>query len=89
MSDILRWQTVKTRKPHRCWGCGKSYPARTEMISAAYADGGTVFGCYWCETCEEYIHQHFESGDECGYGDIYANDPEGWEALKKETEVLA
>ncbi|HBG21971.1 MAG TPA: hypothetical protein DDW83_01805 [Peptococcaceae bacterium] len=88
MSDILRWQEVKTRKPHKCWGCDKEYPAGTQMISAAYADGGTVFGGYWCKTCQEYMHRHFESGDECEQGEIYENDPDGWEAIKAEREGI-
>ena len=86
MADILRWQTVKTRKPHKCWGCGKAYPAGSELTHAAYADGGTVYDCYWCPTCEEYMHRYFESGDECSEGKIYENDAEGWEKLKSEME---
>ena len=84
MSDILRWHEVKTRKSHKCWGCGKEYPAGSQMISAAYADEGTVSGGYWCETCQEYMRRYFESGDECGKGEIYANDPKTWDALKME-----
>lgn len=86
MSDILRWQKIKTRKPHICFGCGQKYPAGTMMTSAAYADSGTVDGCYWCQTCEEYMSRYFEFGDETGYGEIRSNDREGWEALKKELE---
>ena len=86
MAEILRWQSVNTRKPHKCWGCWKEYPASTEMTHAAYADNGTVYDCYWCLTCEEYMRQYFESGDECGRGEIYANDPEGWEAVKTKLE---
>ena len=86
MADILRWKTVKTRKPHLCWGCQKEYSVGTAMVHASYADGGTVFDCYWCETCQEYMHQHFEAGDECGEGEIYENDPEEWERIRAEQE---
>lgn len=82
MSDILRWNEVKTRKPHRCWGCAKTYEPGTLMVSAAYADSGSVSGCYWCKTCLEYMDRHFELGDEIEEGGIYENDPEGWEAIK-------
>ena len=86
MSTILRWQKVETRKPHRCFGCAKEYPPKSKMINSSYADGGTVYSCYWCKTCEEYMHRNFESGDETGYGEIYDNDTEEWEAIKREQE---
>lgn len=87
MSDILRWQERKTRKPHKCFGCGKTYPAGITMISAAYADGGTVDDCYWCGTCQEYMNRYFERGDETNENGIFENDPDGWNALKAEMEV--
>ena len=88
MSAILRWQTVKARKPHRCFGCGKTYPAGTLMISAAYADGGQAYGCYWCETCREYMQENFAYGDEVTQeGEIFDNDREGWEEIKAKQEA--
>lgn len=87
MAERLRWKEVKTRKPHRCWGCAKIYPAETEMVSASYVDDGTLYSCYWCETCEEYMRRYFESGDDVEYGGIFENDHEGWEALKNELEA--
>jgi len=87
MSDILRWQERKTRKPHKCFGCYKTYPAGTKMAYAAYADGGTVQDCYWCETCQEYMRRYFEYGDETCCGEIFASDPDGWNALKAELET--
>jgi len=87
MSDILRWQQRKTRKPHKCFGCGKAYPSGTSMVSAAYADGGTVQDCYWCETCEEYMHRYFKPGDESSENEIFENDPDGWNAINAELEV--
>lgn len=87
MADILRWEARKTRKPHRCWGCHKVYPAGSRLVNAAYTDGGSVFDCFWCTVCEEYMRRHFRSGDECGEGEIYANDPEGWEEIKLEQEA--
>lgn len=75
---------AKTRKPHRCFGCAKEYPAGSDMINAAYADGGTVDSCYWCNTCREYMKRHFRYGDETCYGEIYASDPEEWNKLNLE-----
>ena len=84
MSDILRWETRKTRKPHRCFGCGNEYPTGTEMVNAAYVDGGTVDSCYWCHTCQEYMGRYFRDGDETGYAEIYLNDREEWEKINAE-----
>jgi hypothetical protein len=86
MSDILHWEKRKARKPHRCFGCGKTYPAGSQMVHAAYADGGSVDSCYWCVTCIEYMRRYFNPGDEIGRDEIYDNDPEGWNALKTELE---
>ena len=83
MSDILRWNIVKTRKPHKCFGCGKTHPAKTKMVSAAYAEDGSVFGCYWCDVCVEYMHKYFESGDETGEGELFNSDPVLWEEVKE------
>jgi len=88
VSDILHWKKVKTRKPHKCFGCAKTYPEKTEMIHAAYTDGGQAFGCYWCDTCVEYMHEYFASGDEVyRLGEIFDNDPEGWEVIRSKAEA--
>ena len=38
---------------------------------------------YWCSTCQEYMQEHFESGDDCEYGGILANDPEEWKKIER------
>jgi len=88
MSTILHWNQVKTRKPHRCFGCAKTYPEKTEMIHSAYADGGQAYSCYWCKTCVEYTYENFAMGDEvCQEGEIFENDPEGWALIRSKAEV--
>lgn len=84
MSDILRWKEVKTRKPHRCWGCNHEYPAGSTMVSAAYADGGTAVSAYWCPVCQEYMHRYSRYGEEACQGEIYSNDPEAWQKIREE-----
>ncbi|QNO18984.1 hypothetical protein [Caproicibacterium amylolyticum] len=86
MSEILHWENWTTRKPHRCFGCGKTYPAGSQMVNAAYEDDGSVDSCYWCKTCQEYMHRYFEYGDETDFGEIFANDPDGWNTLRAEME---
>lgn len=50
--DQLTLKTVKTRKPHNCWGCAKEYPAGTEMKYSVAVDQGEFSAAYWCEDCE-------------------------------------
>ena len=38
MSEVLRWQNVKNRKPCKCRLCGRTIPAGENMISAAWAE---------------------------------------------------
>lgn len=57
------------------------------MVNAAYVDGGTVYSCYWCEACAEYMNLHFELGDEASEGEIFANDPEEWERIYAEQQT--
>lgn len=80
--DILRWEERRTRKPHRCFGCRKAYPAGTKMISAAYADGGVAWSSYWCDTCIEVIDRYGERGDEYCAGDALNFDE--WNAVYAE-----
>ena len=82
MGDILKWKEVKTRKPHKCWGCDEEHPKGSKMISSTYVDGGEIHSSYWCATCVKYMDKYWESDDECGEGDIKANDLEGWMEIK-------
>jgi ferredoxin len=54
------------------------------MVNATYADEGSVDSCYWCATCLEYVRRYFEYGDEVSEHEIYENDPDGWEGIRKE-----
>jgi hypothetical protein len=69
MSDVLRSKTVHTRKPHVCFGCGREFPKGTMMESQGVKDGGTVFTCYLCDTCND-ITNRMSFGDDYGFGDL-------------------
>ncbi len=84
MGYYIKWKEVKTRKPHRCFGCMKTYPKGTMMVSATNVDGGDINSCYWCNVCQEYMRRFFELGDETGEGEIFENDPENWEKIALE-----
>lgn len=51
--DVLTQKLVKTRKPHICFGCGRTFPIGTRMEFSTIADSGTVDNSYLCETCLE------------------------------------
>lgn len=43
-----------TRKPHRCWGCCKTFPKGTTMYRVVTKDGGLAT-TYWCEPCQAFV----------------------------------
>lgn len=69
MAEILRYDTVTTRKPHICFGCGRKFETPCKMISEACADCGTVDSYYLCMTCADIVSD-MRYGDEYGYGDL-------------------
>jgi hypothetical protein len=70
--EALTQKLVKTRKPHTCFGCGRTFPAGTSMEFSTVADGGTVNNSYLCETCVDVVDQiSSESGYfEYGFGEL-------------------
>lgn len=65
--DILVDKKVKTRKPHRCFGCNEIIPAKTEDVQfTTIANDGSVYTNYTCTRCEEWINKnrdYFECGE--------------------------
>ncbi len=53
--DQLTLKTVKTRKPHKCWGCAKEFPAGTLMTYSVSVDQREFSAAYWCKECEEIL----------------------------------
>lgn len=70
--DVIGIKKVKTRKPHVCFGCGRTFDAGTIMQRECVVDG-TAWTCYLCETCEE-IESNFKKIDKdvdfFGFGDL-------------------
>jgi len=88
MSEILRWQTVKTRKPHECRLCGRTIPTGQNMIVAAWADDGTVFSQRFCLTCEEYWRSELNSEELYSDMDtVYGDDFETWDKIRQKLET--
>ena len=89
MADVLRWQTVKTRKDHKCALCGRIIPKGSTMIVAAWADDGQAFSERFCITCERYWNEEL-SGEEIDFNfdfPIYGDDKETWEKIRLRVEA--
>ncbi|MDD5018079.1 MAG: hypothetical protein PHO15_08290 [Eubacteriales bacterium] len=88
MSDVLRWQTVKTRKDHKCPLCGRLIPKGSFMVVAAWADGGSVFSDRFCIPCERYWKEELNSEEVYFDGElIYGEDKETWDKIRREVEA--
>lgn len=66
MSELLRQDTVKTRKPHRCWGCLDTIPVGTMTRVDVSIDMGQVFSCYFCEICDKFDYENHPTYDDEG-----------------------
>jgi hypothetical protein len=53
--DFISEETVKTRKPHNCWGCTIKFPIGSIMRRNTSVDSGEIGHSYWCEKCTEFI----------------------------------
>ena len=88
MAQVLRWKTVKTRKDYKCPLCGRIIPKCSDMITAAWADGGSVFSERFCTPCEQYWLNEL-NGKEIYFGmdfPIYGDDKETWDKIVLEIE---
>lgn len=66
MCDVISTATVKTRKPHRCWGCTKLYPVGTKMDRIVSKDAGEIGTAYWCDECNKTLQtDEFWRGEDC------------------------
>lgn len=66
MSIEIRNKKVTTRKPHRCFGCGRTFPTGTQMDFSVFVDDG-IFNCYLCKSCQKVA---YDIGDEFCFGDL-------------------
>lgn len=81
MSKILDSRLVKTRKPHKCFGCDRTFPAGTIMELSTVVDVDKLFGSYLCDVCLEIVSD-FPLGEEFCRGDLRD------EALEREADRI-
>lgn len=80
--DVLRSKQVKIRKPHKCWGCLRTFPAGTMMDYVVGVDGGEMYSVYWCDICQTVMSKmNFDDGDGIGAGDLIAEYRELYETM--------
>lgn len=70
MSEIIAHKYVKTRKPHKCFGCAREFPKGSILKREAVAEDGTVFTAYMCPDCEDYLQSGDYSGEEIYFGQL-------------------
>ena len=70
--DTLSQKTVKTKKPHHCWGCAKEFPTGTELLKSVSVDQGEFSSSYWCKACEEIMDdlEDWQKEDGFTYGEL-------------------
>lgn len=68
MAEVIGQKTVKTRKDHVCFGCGRKFPSGTSMERSCVIDD-RPWTCYLCPTCQK-IAASMKYGDEFGFGEL-------------------
>lgn len=71
MADLVTYKDVTIRKPHRCFGCTREFPAGTKMEYRSWTDAGRWAHGYFCHTCQEVEVKMGRMGfEDYGYGDL-------------------
>ena len=82
---VIDQATVRTRKPHRCWGCGRLYGPGTDMRTTVTADGGRLTRAYWCPICMTVMATWTPADlDSIPYGGVRDADSDVWQAAALE-----
>lgn len=77
---------VKTRKAHCCWGCGREFPAGTDMQFITTVDGGDLISSYWCPVCQVvWSAGDYRDGDGIPFKGL-KDDDQFWEYARQKIE---
>ncbi len=68
--DIVSDKKVKTRKPHKCWGCAEDIPVGRTVTCVTSVDGGEIATVYWCDRCEKFLTTIDHEEDGWGFGEL-------------------
>ena len=88
MSNVIDQHIVKTRKPHRCFGCLEMIPAGANVDRSTIVDGALIYTAYLCEDCVEFsetLPSDYWTDNGCYYeGDLaIAKREEEWKLAKQ------
>lgn len=86
MAIFLQDKKVKTRKPHKCYGCERQFPAGTKLQYYFCISYGDAMSIYICPVCEKVAEEDRYNEDEYSEGDIRYADNDVWESYRKEIE---
>lgn len=64
MCQNISQKRVKTRKPHRCFGCMRQVPIGTMIQRTVSAEDGRASSAYWCDICCDSMDND-SGGDNC------------------------
>lgn len=59
MNNLYR-KIVKTRKPHECFACNRTFKKGSEMERQVNVDGGEIYQLYSCKTCQILMSEFSE-----------------------------
>lgn len=85
MNHIFSEESVKIRKPHKCYGCGDKYEKGELLTVSKGITDGTFWSCYWCPICNSYIKSplfHWEDHDD-GIGPYELQENSNYEGFRK------
>ena len=84
--SYMEAKQVVIRKPRRCWGCCREFPAGSSLRRVKLANSDGWVTAYWCAVCCEVLAQPgYLYEDEYEMGDLIDNDPQ-WETIRSEVE---
>ena len=70
--NIVSEKKVKTRVPHKCWGCTKDIPIGTLTQRVTSIDGSSMATVYWCDICQDFMDtlDSYDMQDGFAYGEL-------------------
>lgn len=74
MIHVFQDKTVKTRKPHHCWGCGDAISVGDKALYRVQVDDGFSHS-YWCIPCNNFPWpRDWMDGDGISQGEMWEFD---------------
>ena len=84
--NVLNSGKRKIRKVQVCYGCGRNFKPGEFLDFVTTADSGTINTVYWCDVCQDVIHNMDYQDEEFYFMDVRKGDPEEWEESRKRIE---